>query len=270
MRPRTPPTPSRGRAPLGLVEGVGPAATRTLLPWVGQAVATGRIDAGTLPPLRSAAATGGALALARLVAALRADEAAGASVEAQTERLLAYYRPALERLYPDDAEARADDLDAFAALASGAASRRAFLEALALDPLDLTAGPAEGAFVDEAPLVLSPIHSAKGLEFDTVFLLHALDGILPSHYAVRTQAETDEERRLLYVALTRAETSLYVSFPLVHYRRGSGALLTEPSRFLAGIPEALLEPWSLVEETRAELPPLPETKRLGTGGDDAV
>ncbi len=249
---------------LKLVEGVGPQAARALLPWVADAAATGLVDAGTLPPVRSSAATSGALALARFIAALRADGDAGASVEAQTERLLAYYRPVLERVYPDDADARAADLDAFQSLAAGAASRRAFLEALALDPLDLTSGPAEGAFADEAPLVLSTIHSAKGLEFDTVFLIHALDGILPSQYAVRSADETDEERRLLYVALTRAETHLYVSFPLVHYRRGSGAVLTEPSRFLSGVPEALLEPWSLVdEEEPPRLGSAPEVPRLG-------
>ncbi|HEX8298213.1 MAG TPA: 3'-5' exonuclease, partial [Rubricoccaceae bacterium] len=228
------------------------------------ATETGRVDAETLPALRGPA-TAGALVLARLITSLRDDATAGATVEAQTERLLAYYRPLMERLYPDDAAARADDLDAFAALAAAAPTRAAFLETLALDPIDASAGPAEGTFVDEAPLVLSTVHSAKGLEFDTVFLIHALDGILPSHYALRTPEETDEERRLLYVALTRAETSLYVSHPLVHYRRGSGAILTEPSRFLAGIPEALLEPWSLVDEAPPALPAGPDVPQLGPG-----
>ncbi len=246
---------------LKLLEGVGPAAARTLLPWAAHATETGRVDADALPPVRSQAATAGALELARLIVRLRGDVAATA--EAQVERLLVYYRPVLERLYPDDAAARADDLDALTALAAAAPSRAAFLETLALDPLDFSTQPAEGTFEDEAPLVLSTIHSAKGLEFDTVFLIHALDGILPSHYALRSPQETDEERRLLYVALTRAETSLYVSYPLVHYRRGSGALLTEPSRFLAAIPEALLEPWSLVEEPAAPaLPPATEQKRI--------
>ena len=249
---------------LKLVEGVGPQAARALLPWVAEAAGTDHVDADRMPPLRSSAAASGALALARLVAGLRGDETAGATVEAQTERLLAYYRPVLDRVYPDDADARAADLDAFQSLAAGAPSRRAFLEGLALDPLDLTAGPAEGAFADEPPLVLSTIHSAKGLEFDTVFLIHALDGVLPSLYAVKSAAETDEERRLLYVALTRAETGLYVSFPLVHRRRGQGAVLTEPSRFLSGIPEGLLEPWSLVEEPAPPLlGPAPDAPRLG-------
>ena len=256
---------------LKLVEGVGPQAARLLLPWIAQAAATGHVDPTALPPVRSQTATSGTLALARLVVALRADEAENATADAQVDRLLAFYRPTLERLYPDDAAARADDLDAFAALAAAAPSRRAFLEALALDPIDLAAGPAQGTFADEAPLVLSTIHSAKGLEFDTVFLIHALDGILPSHYALRTADETDEERRLLYVAVTRAETRLYVSYPLVHRRRGAGTVLTEPSRFLAGVPEALIEPWSLVDEappalpgaSPTALPARPDVPRLG-------
>ena len=248
---------------LGLVEGVGPAAVRALLPWAAACAASGQIQ--DPPQVRSRTAQSGALALVRIVAELRAADAAGATAEAQVEALVAYYRPILDRVYADDADARADDLDAFQSLAAAAPSRRAFLEALALDPLDFTSEPAEGTFQDEAPLVLSTVHSAKGLEFDTVFLVHALDGILPSQYAVRSAEETDEERRLLYVALTRAETRLYVSFPLVHYRRGSGALLTEPSRFLSAIPEALLEPWSLVEETAPALGSGASQPRLGSG-----
>lgn len=128
--------------------------------------------------------------------------------------------------------------------------------------------PAEGAHKDEAPLVLTTIHSAKGLEFDTVFLIHALDGVLPSSYALTSSDEEDEERRLLYVALTRAETELYVSYPLVQYRRGSGQFLTEPSRFLSGLPESLIEPWSLVEESPpTSVPALPGPDRqLSDGG----
>jgi DNA helicase-2/ATP-dependent DNA helicase PcrA len=103
--------------------------------------------------------------------------------------------------------------------------------------------------------VLSTIHSAKGLEFDTVFLLQALDGVLPSQYALRDAAELDEERRLLYVALTRAEAELYASYPLVSHAGRAGAYVTDPSRFLAGAPEALLEPWTLVEEGPPPPPP---------------
>src|SRR5690606_6003528 len=99
---------------------------------------------------------------------------------------------------------------------------------------------------------LSTIHSAKGLEFDTVFLIQALDGVLPSQYAVKDPAELDEELRLLYVALTRAERNLFVSYPAVQYRRRAGDFFTSPSRFLERVPERLLEPWSLVEEGEQE------------------
>jgi len=127
---------------------------------------------------------------------------------------------------------------------------------------DVAVEPAEAALKDEPPLVLSTIHSAKGLEFEAVFLIHALDGVLPSQYALASSDEEDEERRLLYVALTRAETELYCSLPLVRYQRGQGQFVTEPSRFLSGLPESLLEPWSLVEGAAED----PGTDRALTGG----
>ncbi len=258
---------------LRLVEGVGPQTARRVLDWISQATASGAGD-GAVHALQSVdevvppAVAGG---IGRLVAALAplrdASRPGGEPLppEAQVERLLDYYRPVLERVYPDDADRRQDDLDAVAALAARHRSRTALLEALALDPLDWTQEPAQGAHKDEAPLVLSTVHSAKGLEFEAVFLIHALDGVLPSAYALKSPEEEDEERRLMYVALTRAETELYCSLPLVQYRRGTGQFMTEPSRFLSGLPESLIEPWSLTEgepEAPPSLPP-PAHPELG-------
>lgn len=249
---------------LRLVEGVGPQTARRLLEWIGEraagsapagsAPATGVPAADVLRPMLEEIVPSPAVAAAvgRLVAALGPLRDAALPPAEQVERVLAYYRPVFERAYADDFPQREADLDAIAALAARHRSRTALLESLALDPLDWTQEPAEGAHKDEPPLVLSTIHSAKGLEFEAVFLIHALDGVLPSPYALRDPAEEDEERRLLYVALTRAETELYVSHPLVQHRRGSGQFLTEPSRFLAGAPESILEPWSLVEEPPAD------------------
>lgn len=241
---------------LRLVEGVGPATARRLLAWVESAATGGdalalQASLDTVVPAGPAAR--GVARLGELLASLRDDDAVPA---AQLDRLLVYYRPLFERAYADDFPQREADLDALVALAGRHQSRTHLLEALALDPLDWTAGPSAGALHDEAPLVLSTIHSAKGLEFDTVCLIHALDGVLPSQYAVRTAAETDEERRLLYVALTRAERHLYVSLSLVQHGR-AGSFLTEPSRFLSGLPEALLEPWSLAEGASDEAPTPP-------------
>ena len=123
-------------------------------------------------------------ALSALLQTLRAADAS-VPLGDQLARLLDFYRPAFERLYPDDYAQREPDLDALLALAETYPSRPALLEGLALDPLDLTANEAEGADEDEPPLVLSTVHSAKGLEFDTVFLIQAVDGVFPSQYAAK-------------------------------------------------------------------------------------
>lgn len=249
---------------LRLVEGVGPTTAGRLLDWIG-AAATGGGPAAAVQMLRQSVdevvpSASVAASVGRLVEALTPLRDDDMPPEEQVERLLGYYRPVFERVYADDFPKREADLDAVVALAARHRSRTALLESLALDPLDWTQEPAEGARQDEPPLVLSTIHSAKGLEFDTVFLIHALDGVLPSAYALASSDEEDEERRLLYVALTRAETELYASYPLVQYRRGTGQYLTEPSRFLSGLPESLVEPWSLVEESAPPASPdaLPE------------
>jgi DNA helicase-2/ATP-dependent DNA helicase PcrA len=245
---------------LSLLEGVGPKTVRQVLDALPAAADPYAVDALASVSPRYAE---GLKRLAELLRALR--EGAPASepaLAAQVSSLLAYYRPLFERVYADDFPRRAPDLDALEALALRFHSRRTLLEALALDPLDHAADEAEAAYKDESPLVLSTIHSAKGLEFDAVFLIEALDGVLPSQYALKNPEELDEERRLLYVALTRAENALFVSYPLVSHARGAGQFVTEPSRFLSGVPEKLLEPWSLVEEApRGEEPPA-----LSSGG----
>ena len=255
---------------LRLVEGVGPQTARRLLDWIAQASAGGAGAAvHALQSVDEIVPSADARAgVARLVEALTPLRDETLAPQAQVERLLDYYGPVLERVY-EDADTRQDDLDAVAALAARHRTRTALLEALALDPLDWTQEPAQGAHKDEAPLVLSTIHSAKGLEFEAVFLIHALDGVLPSAYALTSPEEEDEERRLMYVALTRAETELYCSLPLVQYRRGTGQFMTEPSRFLSGLPESLVEPWSLTEgepdPPDAQVPPHQGVPQLGAG-----
>lgn len=118
---------------------------------------------------------------------------------------------------------------------------------MALDPIDLTAPQALPESEDEPPLVLSTIHSAKGLEFSVVFLIQALDGVMPSSYSVGSDDALDEELRLLYVAVTRAADHLFISYPMIGHRRYEGQYFTNPSRFLADIPERILEPCTLVE-----------------------
>lgn len=205
------------------------------------------------------------------------------SLIAQLEALITYYEPLLKKKYFEDYPKRQQDMDHFVALAENVTDRTTFLSSLALDPIELSALDTDPVDDDEAPLVLSTIHSAKGLEFHTVFLIHALDGIIPSGYALKEDAGVDEELRLMYVAVTRAEDNLFISYPVLQYRRRQGEFLSNPSRFVEGIPEHLLEPWSLIEESAVQETGQPgqiddrkdDTKKdigdagqQGEGGDD--
>jgi superfamily I DNA/RNA helicase len=117
----------------------------------------------------------------------------------------------------DDAQARLRDLEQIEALAARSRTRSEFLAELVLDPPSYTQELAGPPLLDEDYLVLSTMHSAKGLEFDVVFVIHAADGNIPSDMATGSVAEIEEERRLFYVACTRASEQLYVMHPLRCY-----------------------------------------------------
>lgn len=160
--------------------------------------------------------------------------------------LVGYYKPICERTF-DDHPKRIKDLESFAGLASGFASLDQLLQELTLDPLDASAMETRVSSGEEAPMVLSTIHSAKGLEWDTVFIIQCLDGIIPSGYSVDSNDQLDEELRLLYVACTRARERLFVSYPVTKDST-FGDYFSNPSRFLDGIPESILEIWMLEYE----------------------
>jgi DNA helicase-2/ATP-dependent DNA helicase PcrA len=97
-------------------------------------------------------------------------------------------------------------------------------------------------------LVLSTIHSAKGLEWQCVFVVWVVDGRFPSAYSFLTEEELEEERRLLYVAVTRAKQHLFLTYPVNIYDKVTGSVLSKPSRFLDHVPPSLMDTWALVEE----------------------
>jgi DNA helicase-2/ATP-dependent DNA helicase PcrA len=132
-----------------------------------------------------------------------------------------FYGPFLDEHY-DYAEPRQRDLEQLEQLASRFANRRTLLTELALDPPTTTEALAGPAHLDEDYLVLSTMHSAKGLEWDAVYVIHAADGNIPSDMATGDTAQIDEERRLFYVALTRARNWLYVCFPQRYYHAARG------------------------------------------------
>ncbi len=123
-----------------------------------------------------------------------------------------------ERNY-DDAAARLADVEQLGALAAEYATRSRFLTELTLDPPVSTSDLAGPPHLDDDYLVLSTIHSAKGGEWRAVFVIHAADGNIPSDMALGEPGGVEEERRLLYVALTRAKDHLHVTFPQRFYHR---------------------------------------------------
>ena len=134
----------------------------------------------------------------------------------QIKRIRLFYTPLLERLY-DNARARILDLEQLEGLAARSPDRARFLAEIALDPPSYTEDLAGPPLLDEDFLILSTMHSAKGLEWDSVFVMHAADGNIPSDMATGRLEEIEEERRLFYVALTRAKDWLYVCYPLRYY-----------------------------------------------------
>ncbi|HTY88869.1 MAG TPA: ATP-dependent helicase [Candidatus Acidoferrum sp.] len=143
----------------------------------------------------------------------------------------------------DNYQRRLDDLQELAEFAHQLGSLEEFLTQLAL----LTNVEAEADPEDDSERIrLTTIHQAKGLEFDVVFVIMLCDGLFPSARSLQTDAGEEEERRLFYVAITRAKNELYLSYPLVRSGfGGSGEAFPEPSRFLSEIPRALLHEWNL-------------------------
>jgi DNA helicase-2/ATP-dependent DNA helicase PcrA len=130
---------------------------------------------------------------------------------------------------------RLADLDQLQTIAGGYPTRAAFLSALALEPPQATqdlAGAAAGQ--EEDALILSTVHSAKGKEWDAVFVIWAVDGFFPLARAINNEEELEEERRLMYVAMTRARNHLMVTYPLNQYstRKGADYSIDQLSRFI--------------------------------------
>jgi len=139
----------------------------------------------------------------------------------QIHRVRKFYSPLLEELY-DNPRPRSRDLEQLEQIASRYRNRRTMLAEITLDPPSSTQDLAGPPLLDDDYLVLSTIHSAKGLEWEAVYVIHAADGNIPSDMATGSPEEIEEERRLFYVALTRAKNWLYVCCPLryYHYQRG--------------------------------------------------
>jgi DNA helicase-2/ATP-dependent DNA helicase PcrA len=141
-------------------------------------------------------------------------------------------------------ELRREDLNQLAAFARQFKDIHEFLAQLALiSNVDAEAAPNQGA--DKEAVNLSSVHQAKGLEFHTVFVIWLTDGMFPSSRSLDSRDALEEERRLFYVAITRARDELYLSYPHMRLNAGYGDVFQRPSRFLKEIPNKLVEDWQV-------------------------
>ncbi len=148
----------------------------------------------------------------------------------------------------DDWNKRKKDLEIFLNIVENYSSVDTLLSDMAIEPIidsviDISAEDKENEFV-----TLSTIHSAKGLEWHTVFIIHAVEGYFPSSKSADNLEQLEEERRLMYVASTRAKNNLFITYPMNLYDREAGTTLSKPSRFISEITSDLAEGWLLEEE----------------------
>ncbi|MPR10468.1 UvrD-helicase domain-containing protein [Microvirga tunisiensis] len=185
---------------------------------------------------------------------------------AELERVRTWYEPHLDRIY-EDATTRKADLIQLEQIAAGYPSREKFLTELTLDPPDATSDQAGVPLLDEDYLILSTIHSAKGQEWKSTFVLNVVDGCIPSDLGTGTTAEIEEERRLLYVAMTRAKDSLHLIVPqrfFTHQQSATGDrhVYAARTRF---IPSAYLKHFE-----RRSWPPTASEQRTGSSFNKEV
>ena len=180
------------------------------------------------------------------------------------EKVLSFYDPLFIKKYDDNLK-RKPDLDSLESIAERYDNLETFLSEITLEPPEKTQVDSLVGESDDEKLVISTIHSAKGLEWDTVFVLSVVDGYIPSFKSLGDFGQIEEERRLLYVAMTRAKTNLFIIKPNLdnsnsfNYYRYSGMDFSKISRFLdeAGIIEDYAQRVALVEEKPDNPDPMP-------------
>ncbi|WP_406856721.1 ATP-dependent helicase [Alsobacter sp. KACC 23698] len=201
---------------LQLLPGVGPSSAQRILDRMAEASSPVAALAEHPQPPRSGADW------ASFVDTMGQLACKAAGWPAEFELARRWYEPHLERIH-EDAVTRQADILQLEQIASGYPSRERFLTELTLDPPDATSDNAGPPLKDEDYLILSTVHSAKGQEWKSVFVLNVVDGCFPSDLGTGTTAEIEEERRLLYVAMTRAKDDLHILLPQRFFKHQQSA-----------------------------------------------
>lgn len=164
-----------------------------------------------------------------------------------SEIVIDYYEPIFKAKY-DDFNKRKKDLEIFINITENYTTLNSLLADMALEPPIESLADVGEEDKEKEVLTLSTIHSAKGLEWHSVFIIHAVEGFFPSSMSYDKIENLEEERRLMYVASTRAKQNLYISYPMNIFDRHNGMTLSKPSRFISGVSEELAEEWLLEED----------------------
>lgn len=217
---------------LVLLPGVGPAKARQLLGLLSEARGDFHCWQNVSPPKASREDWP---RFVSLMCGLSQPGARKQNITDQVHRVRSFYSPLVELKY-DNPRARQKDLEQLEAVSGRFQDRLQFITEMTLDPPSSTQDLAGDPLLDEDYLILSTIHSAKGLEWDAVYVIHAADGNIPSDMATGSPEEIEEERRLFYVALTRAKDWLYITVPQRYYFSGrfrsDAHSYSQPTRFL--------------------------------------
>ncbi|MBZ0200889.1 MAG: ATP-dependent helicase [Ignavibacteriaceae bacterium] len=165
----------------------------------------------------------------------------------KVQRVFNYYHPLFKAAY-DDWNKRSKDLEIFHNITENYKSLDTFLSDMAIEPIIDSVVDISPEDKEEEYITLSTIHSAKGLEWHSVFIIHVVDGFFPSNRAAESLEQLEEERRLMYVASTRAKKNLFITYPMNLFDREAGTTLSKPSRFISDITKELAEGWLLDDE----------------------
>ncbi len=162
------------------------------------------------------------------------------SISEKAEQIIKFLEPLLTKKY-DDFSRRKKDLDMFISIADKYKNLNDFLTDMAIEPPIESVVDVDDASKEDELLTISTIHSAKGLEWRVVFIIWVLDGRFPASKSIASMDTLEEERRLFYVACTRAKDYLYLTYPMNIFDRESGTILSLPSRFIQSITESMAE-----------------------------
>ncbi|MDR3668778.1 MAG: ATP-dependent helicase [Ignavibacteriaceae bacterium] len=228
-----------------LHEGIGPRTAQRIMDELSTAKLTIKANPDSQPAFKNERLQG----LFNLLYNIHTSKALPSE---KLQQVLEYYNPIFKTLY-DDYNKRNKDFEIFQNISENYKSLDVLLADMAIEPIIDSVVDIEAPTKESEFLTLSTIHSAKGLEWHSVFVIHAVDGYFPSSRSAESTELLEEERRLMYVSVTRAKQNLYITFPMNLFDRQAGITLSKPSRFISELNSDLAEGFLIDESSLNEL-----------------